>query len=164
VRNQFAVLRELQGLDDRLRALRGEHQHLPQQLQAYEIACAEARQQLTQLQEAVAQTERQRRAVERELEGVQANLAKTQSKLHEVKTNKEYSAILAEIATGKQRITALEDQVLELMELLEQHRQASQQQEQRMQGAAETLATQRESAQQAQAVLQQQIAAQERQR
>ena len=164
MRNQFAVLRELQRLDDRLRAMRVEHQHLPQQLQSYETASTTARQQLTHMQEATTYTERQRRGLERDLEGAQATLAKTQSKLHEVKTNKEYSAVLAEITTGKQRISALEDQVLELMELLEQQRQASQHQEQRVQDAVVALEKQRESALQAQAVLQQRIAEEESRR
>jgi hypothetical protein len=109
-------------------------------------------------------TERQRRALERELESVQTLLTKTQSKLHEVKTNKEYSAVLAEITTGKQRIVALEDQVLELMELLEQHRQSFKSQELQVHETVQVLATQRDEIQQAQEALQRQIAAEEAQR
>src|SRR5919199_756979 len=73
---------------------------------------------------------RQQRTLERELGSHQDALRKTQSKAHEVKTNKEYSAILAEIALGKQRLEALEDQLLALMEATDQQRQASRVQEQ----------------------------------
>ena len=103
MRDQFRFLLELQHVDDRLRALATEEQKLPQRLQGYEVACTVAQQQLTQQQAAIEQSERQQRTLERELVGHQDGLRKTQSKAHEVKTNKEYSAILTEIALGKQR-------------------------------------------------------------
>jgi predicted nucleic acid-binding Zn-ribbon protein len=164
VHSQFALLRELQRLDDRLRTLKAEQQGLPQQLQPYDAACVAAQQELARLQEAMAHTDRQRRAFERELESGHTQLAKTQSKLHEVKTNKEYSAVLVEITAGKERITALEDQVLELMETLEQHRQALQSQNQRLHDAGQALAEQRAGVQQAEVALQQQIATEAAQR
>jgi predicted nucleic acid-binding Zn-ribbon protein len=164
VRDQFAMLRELQRLDDRLRSLHVEQQHLPAQLQPYETAYAEAHQGLVRLQEESAHTERQRRALERELESAHTHLARTQSKLHDVKTNKEYSAVLAEIATGKQHIAVLEDQVLELMERSEQQRQSLRSQEQRMHDTGQILTVQCQEVQQAQAALQQRIAEEEAQR
>jgi predicted nucleic acid-binding Zn-ribbon protein len=137
--NQFVRLMELQRLDEQLRALHIEQQQLPQQLQPYETACVAAQQALSQLQESIALSERQRRTLERELESLQAHLAKTQSKLHDVKTNKEYSAVLAEIDTGKQRITALEDHVLDLMEHTEQYHRDYHDHEQRLQAARDEL-------------------------
>lgn len=124
MRDQFQLLLALQQVDDRLRALALEEQHLPQRLQAYEAACAAASQQLVQQQAAIEQSERQQRAFERELANHQEAIRKTQSKAHEVKTNKEYSAILAEIDAGKQRLETLEDQLLVLMEATDQQRQA----------------------------------------
>src|SRR4030095_7350456 len=88
VRDQFRLLLALQQVDDRLRALALEEQQLPQRLQAYEAACAAARQQLLQQQAAIEHSERQQRAFERELANHQEAIRKTQSKAHEVKTNK----------------------------------------------------------------------------
>jgi predicted nucleic acid-binding Zn-ribbon protein len=164
VRDQFVFLIELQRLDDRLRALQAAQQYLPQRLQPYETARTEAQQSLARLQEHIAHTERQRRAFERELESAQVQLTKTQSKLHEIKTNKEYSAVLAEIAGGKQRITVLEDRILELMELLEQHRQAAQMQEQGVHEAGQALTEHHKHLQQDQEALAAQIMAEEEQR
>jgi len=48
------------------------------------------------------------------------HIAKTKTKLSAVKTNKEYSAILVEVDAVKEKILALEDQELELMEILEE--------------------------------------------
>jgi hypothetical protein len=138
----------LQQVDDRLRALALEEQQLPQRLQAYEAACTAARQQLLQQQATIEQSERQQRAFERELVNHQEAIRKTQSKAHEVKTNKEYSAILAEIDAGKQRLEALEDQLLVLMEATDQQRQAYRAHEQQEQGAQQTLVEQRHQIQQ----------------
>jgi predicted nucleic acid-binding Zn-ribbon protein len=156
-RSQFLLLVELQCLDDRLRALETEQRRLPQQLQPYEIACTEARQTLGRLQDDIEHTERQRRGLERELESLQAQLAKTQGRLHEIKTNKEYSAVLAEMAVGKQRITAIEDQVLSLMEHIEQSRYTIQMQEQHVQEAMQTFTEHSKRVQQSQQALTEQL-------
>jgi predicted nucleic acid-binding Zn-ribbon protein len=135
VRNQFLLLVELQ-----------------------QTACHEARQQLTHLHTESEQSVRQQRTLERELDSCQATLSKIQGKLHEVKTNKEYSAVLAEIATWKQRIADLEDHILQLMELADQQRQARQRQEQRVHEAEQELNTCGLQIQQAHAGLTQRLA------
>jgi predicted nucleic acid-binding Zn-ribbon protein len=157
VRRQFLLLMELQGLDDRLRALETEQRRLPQQLQPYETACTEGRQTLGRLQDDIEHTERQRRGLERELESLQAQLAKTQGRLHEIKTNKEYSAVLSEMAVGKQRITAIEDQVLNLMEHIEQSRRTAQMQERHVQEAMQAFTEHSKHVQQSQQTLTEQL-------
>jgi predicted nucleic acid-binding Zn-ribbon protein len=162
--NEFVLLMALQQLDEQLRALHVERQHLPQQLHPYETACVAAEQALTHLQEDMTLSERQRRALERELDSLQAHLYKTQSKLHEVKTNKEYSAVLAEINIGKQRIAVLEDQVLELMELAELHGQNYVQQESQLHEVRHALVDQGKRVQHDQALLTERIAVEEAKR
>jgi len=148
VRDQFQFLLTLQQVDDRLRAFVLEEQQLPQRLQAYEVACAAVRQQLHQHQAAIEQSERQQRVLERELANHQEAIRKTQSKAHEVKTNKEYSAILAEIGAGKQRLETLEDQLLALMEATDQQRQAYRVHEQQEHVAQQALVEHRHQSQQ----------------
>jgi hypothetical protein len=157
VRSQFLRLVELQGLDDRLRALEAEQRRLPQQLQPYEAACTEARQTLGRLQDDIGHTERQRRGLEQELESLQAQLAKTQGRLHEIKTNKEYSAVLAEMAVGKQRIMAIEDQVLNLMEHIEQSHRTVRMQERHVQEAMQAFTEYSKHVQQSQQTLTEQL-------
>jgi predicted nucleic acid-binding Zn-ribbon protein len=158
VRDQFRLLLELQHVDDRLHTLALEEHKLPQRLQAYEAACTAARQQLAQQQAAIEQSERQQRTLERELTSYQEAIRKTQSKAHEVKTNKEYSAILTEIELGKQRLETIEDQLLALMEATDQQRQAFQVQEQCVQTALRALAEQQRQLVQDQASLQRNMA------
>jgi predicted nucleic acid-binding Zn-ribbon protein len=162
--NQFVLLMELQRLDKQLRTLYAEQQYLPQRLQPYETLYTATQQSLMHLQEDSVRSERQRRALERELDDLQTHLRKTQSKLHEVKTNKEYSAVLAEIDTGKQRIAALEDQVLDLMELTEQHRYNYREQEQRLAEAKHELEDQNQRVQQDQQALSERITVEEAKR
>lgn len=164
MRDQFRLLLALQQMDDRLHTLALEKQHLPQRLQVYEAACTAARQQLVQQQAAIEQSERQQRAYERELASHQEVLRKTQSKAYDVKTNKEYSAILAEIDVGKQRLEALEDQLLALMETTDQQRQAYREQAQQEQAALQELAVQTRHLDQEQETLYRAIVAAQEQR
>ena len=164
MRDQLPLLVRLQQLDNRIRILTDEQQQLPQQLQPYEVAGCEAREALAVLQGDLEQAERQRRALERDLDGDQARQARTQGRLHAIKTNKEYSAVLAEIEMGKQRISALEDQVLDLMEFAEQQRQASQEYDRRVQEAVKTLEEQSNKIEQTSQALAQQITTNEAER
>jgi uncharacterized protein len=164
VRDQFQLLLALQRVDDRLRALALEEQQLPQRLQAYEATCMAVRQQLVQQQAAIEQSERQQRAFERELMNHQEAIRKTQSKAHEVKTNKEYSAILAEIDAGQQRLETLEDQLLALMEATDQQRQAYRAYEQQEHVAQHALVEQRHQIQQAHEALSRTIEAEQERR
>jgi predicted nucleic acid-binding Zn-ribbon protein len=159
VHDQFPLIAELQKLDNRLYRVQSEIEALPQHLQAYDVACAEARQMLADVEDEIEQTERQRRALERELDGSQAQLTKTQTKLREVKTNKEYSAVLVEIDTGEQHIGVIEDQILELMETVELYRQKHQQQKHHVHVSEQELAQQTERGRQEQATLAKQLAA-----
>lgn len=164
MRDQFQLLFALQQVDDRLRALALGEQQLPQRLQAYEAACAAARQQLVQQQATIEQSERQQRVFERELANHQEAIRKTQSKAHEVKTNKEYSAILAEIDAGKQRLEMLEDQMLALMEATDQQRQAYRLHEQQEHVAQQALVEQRHQIQQEHETLRRTIVAEQERR
>ncbi|MDH3598969.1 MAG: C4-type zinc ribbon domain-containing protein [Candidatus Tectomicrobia bacterium] len=157
VRDQLRFLADLQLLDNRLHTLSDKQNQLPQLLQHYEQACAEAQDLLASDHANIEEAERQRRSLERRLEDDQAQLVKTQNRLHEIKTNREYSAVLAEIDGSKQRISEIEDQVLDLMEETEQLRQAVQAHEQHMQEATRELERQMEKIETAQQEVTQQM-------
>jgi predicted nucleic acid-binding Zn-ribbon protein len=162
--DQFRLLAELQQLDSRLRALEIKKRELPQQLYAYRQACHQVREELIAMQSEMGEADRQRRALEREIDVDNDRLTKAQSRLREVKTNKEYSAVLAEMDVGKQRIRTLEDQVLELMEGVEQKQKTSQQCEQRLRDATRELAEQECLVNEAQDALSADIAAHDHER
>jgi predicted nucleic acid-binding Zn-ribbon protein len=164
MREQLLLLVELQNLDRHLAALAEKKQRLPLQVQFYEAARAQEELQLERLHAEVSQGERQQRSLERELTECQGALAKTQTKLREVKTNKEYSAVLTEVAAAKERITTLEDHVLQLMEQTEQQRHTIRAQEERVREARQRLEEQNLHVQAAQEAISQDIANQQAQR
>lgn len=164
MRSQLALLTKLQKFDDRLRLLRREQQALPLQLEAPERAHSEACEKLQTVQAEIKRNERQQHDLEMELQSTQDALDKGQFKLREVKTNREYSAVLAEIDAGKRRMISMEDQLLQLMEQAEQKRQAKRLQEQRVQAAHDALQEQGRGVEQASEVLGQEILAEREKR
>jgi uncharacterized protein len=63
----------------------------------------------------VAENQTARRAIEKDLAVIEARLSKFKGQLMEVKTNKEYTAMLKEIEAAQQEIRHLEEKVLERM-------------------------------------------------
>jgi len=89
-----------------------------------------------------------RRQQERELEEVTDQLKKRQSRLFEVKTNQEYSAVLKEIEGLKHKVSVLEEAILVLLDQIEVELKARAEEEQRVRSSeAEALRdTQRKEA------------------
>jgi len=83
--------------------------------------------------------DKQRRQLESAIAEEQTNLQKAQRKLLEVKTNKEYAAMLAEIEAFKQKISGHEDTVLHIMELSDLRKQELQVLEQQVKEAEQAL-------------------------
>lgn len=164
MRGQLALLTALQKVDDRLRSLRSEQQALPRQLEAPERLHIEACEELASVQAEIDRNERQQHDLEMELQSTQDALDKVQRKLREVKTNKEYSAVLAEIDAGKQQTMCMEDHLLQLMEQAEQKRQAKRLQEQRVRAARDVLQEQGQAVEQTSELLNQKILAEREKR
>ena len=139
MRDQLELLTALQERDDRLRLLRKEQEALPLRLKGPEREHGEACRELKLVQAEIDRNERQQHDLEMDLQSTQDALAKVQRKLREVKTNKEYSAVLAEIDAGNEHIGSVEDQLLQLMENAEQQRQTRQEREQRVQVTYDAL-------------------------
>ena len=164
MRDQLELLTALQELDDSLRQLRKEQQALPLRLKASEREHGEACQKLKSVQAEIDRNERQQHDLEMDLQSTQDGLVKVQRKLREVKTNREYSAVLAEIDAGNQHIGSVEDQLLQLMEHAEQKRQARQLQEQRVQVTHDALQEQGNAVKKASQALDQEILAEQEKR
>ena len=164
MRDQLELLTALQELDDRLRLLRQEQQALPLRLKAPQREHGEACRELKSVQAEIDLNARQQHNLEMDLQSTQDGLAKVQRKLREVKTNKEYSAVLAEIDTGNRHIESVEDQLLQLMEHAEQKHQAKQLQEQRVQVTHDALQEQGHAVKEASDALDQEIAAEQEKR
>jgi predicted nucleic acid-binding Zn-ribbon protein len=98
-------LYELQGLDSRIAGLERKLEAIPVRIQALHDADEQARSALEAQRGKLAGVRKDLRSREKDLEQNASEKAKRDAKLYEVKTNKEYSAVLAEIESpGRGRI------------------------------------------------------------
>jgi len=119
---QLQQLIELQEIDRRIQILEGETARLPLEIEKAGRLFAQAKQEVDEFRSAIADMEKKRRAMEREADQAREGLTKKRLKLHEVKSNKEYAAMQAEIGHAEQQISDKEDQVLQvLMEIDERN-------------------------------------------
>lgn len=105
----------LQQLDDFVESARRAVAEHPARVHALESRLDEAKGRLTSAQHALAANQTDRRALEKELAAVQGRLSKFKDQLMEVKTNREYTAVLKEIEVAQQDVRRIEDRMLERM-------------------------------------------------
>jgi predicted nucleic acid-binding Zn-ribbon protein len=123
VEDQLRLLVRLQELELAIKRFEEAIAAKPHELHPLIRARDEARTAAAQHRKELDVLERQRRQLEAEITQEQYNLQKAQRKLLEVKTNKEYAAMLSEIEAFKRKISDHEDTVLQSMELTELHKQ-----------------------------------------
>ena len=87
----------------------------PARSQALDARLQAAREAVSGSKARLAAAADKRRADEKEVAGVQTRLAKYKDQLLEVKTNREYTAMLHEIESAQNDIRAREDRILEVM-------------------------------------------------
>jgi predicted nucleic acid-binding Zn-ribbon protein len=139
---------ELQRLDSEIAEVEAAAAAIPGVIRRIEEQLMKAK---AALDAVTAETDRMtklRRQQERELEEVTDQLKKRQSRLFEIKTNQEYSAVLKEIEGLKHKVSVLEEAILVLLDQIEVELKARAEEEQRVRSSeAEALRdTQRKEA------------------
>lgn len=116
---QLRTLYEIQKTD--LRIMETERKLItgPKRIEDLERELRELKEKVEKEKVVIDELEKERRRKERELEDEKATIKKKESRLFEVKTNKEYQALLKEIETAKETLDKLEEDVLLLMERIE---------------------------------------------
>ena len=117
--SQLHTLIDLQGFDGKIAGLESEAARLPKQIEAIQSALTEARKAVETVKTKIDTTKKDLRAKEKDLEVANVKRQKLEAKLYEVKTNKEYSAVLLEIEEAKQEKSKTEEEILGLMEMQE---------------------------------------------
>jgi len=105
-------LQQLETAADEARRTIADH---PARTQALDARLQAARDAVADVKAKLAAASDKRRAEEKEVAGVQTRLAKYKDQLLEVKTNREYTAMLHEIETAQNDIRTREDRILEIM-------------------------------------------------
>jgi len=104
------------GVVTRITARDAEAAGLPREVDAIHATLQGRKQEVEAGKTRLDAAKKDQRAREKDLEVVQAKRSKTEGRLYEVKTNKEYSAVLAEIEDIKQEKGRVEEEILVLME------------------------------------------------
>ena len=115
MQESLRALLELQKTDQDLHELEQFKVDIPNQLETMETVQSEAETRLSDQETKVEDIDKDRRQHERDLQAAQEQVKKYQGQLYSVKTNKEYDALQAEIQAQKNRISELEDAILQLI-------------------------------------------------
>jgi uncharacterized protein len=140
VEGQIRLLVKLQELELALKQFEAAIAAKPRELDPLLHAFDDLRASAAQHRKDLDNLDKQRRQLESAIAQEQANLQRAQRKLLEVKTNKEYAAMLAEIEAFKHKISEHEDVVLQSMELTEVRKQELQRLDDRVHEAEQQLA------------------------
>jgi uncharacterized protein len=113
---QLRTLIDLQVLDSRIAVGEGELARLPREIAAVHAAVDEARKAVETTKAELDAARKSQRAKEKDLEDNGVKRQKFEGQLYQVKTNKEYSAVLSEIEEVKQEKARIEEEILSFME------------------------------------------------
>ena len=116
---QLQQLVDLQKIDDQISEHKKILADIPLQLESARGELEEKNNILKVFTEEIEVLQKQRKDLELEVQDENDHMAKAKNKLPSVKTNKEYTAILAEIDAIKEKVSKIEDKELEVMEILE---------------------------------------------
>ncbi|CAI2718874.1 zinc ribbon domain-containing protein [Nitrospina watsonii] len=117
---QLQKMVTVQQLDNEITEVQSLVDLIPGQIQAGEKELEGKKGDLNTVQQKMESLKKQRKQFEQDVQAEHDRIAKTKGKLPTVKTNKEYSAILAEIETLKNKIDGIEEKELDVMEQLEE--------------------------------------------
>jgi predicted nucleic acid-binding Zn-ribbon protein len=113
---QLSLLIELQEIDTRIRSLQEKKNKYPEALAALEQRRSESKADLEKTREGLQAAQKNKRDRDKDLEAGAAKVEKLKARTSEIKTNKEYQALLKEIETAEQENKAIEEDILVLME------------------------------------------------
>ena len=117
---QLKLLINLQEFKDSAMVLEKSLSAIPDQIKAGAGDRDEKQRLLQEARDEIEGLKKKRKDLESEVQSENDHMAKIKVKLPNVKTNKEYQAILSEVDAVKEKVSGIEDQELEIMEILEQ--------------------------------------------
>jgi uncharacterized protein len=106
------LLEELQGIDLKIDGRQAEKDLLLQQMADLEREIEASRQSLANLREELSTLQLQKEETEQTLAVEADNIVRSEARLHDIKTQKEYQAVLKEVSTAKKVTAELEELIL----------------------------------------------------
>jgi len=118
--NQLQKLIELQAIDREVLEFDGILAAVPGQIKSGQADMDAITKELEEARAVIADMKKSTKQLEADVQTENDHMAKIKTKLTAVKTNKEYTAILTEVESVKEKVSAFEDKELEIMESLEE--------------------------------------------
>ena len=116
MKEQLALLVQLQELDLQLNQQKGEQKNLPEKLKTSERPLVEARAAVAEAKATLDSLNKERKEKEQVLQSAEEKIVKLKGRLTELKTNKEYQAHLQEIESANAEKGKTEELLLMVME------------------------------------------------
>jgi len=120
VNSELGTLIRFQELNLKIVDLEGRTQRIPEEIEALNQTLEETRQALAEKERLIEEDQARQRELDLEVASLRDKLSQYKTQLMEVKTNKEYQAMLHEIESAERKIEAKEDQILEGMMAIEE--------------------------------------------
>lgn len=116
LKSQLSALIKLQALDSEIYILNHEKAAKPEEIKKLESAFEEKKQALDALEKSAQDLFKQKKDMELELAAKEEGIKKLQGQLYTLKTNKEYNAMLQQIADAKADVSVFEDKILRALD------------------------------------------------
>ena len=116
MKEQLVLLWELQKIDLELKNIKGERDRFPKEMKKLDEKQTMEKERIQKEKEKVEVLEKERRRREGLLSLEQEKIKRSEGRMFEVKTNKEYQALLNEIEAAKEANSRVEEEILEVMD------------------------------------------------
>jgi len=120
LKDQLKLLWELQKIDLELKAIKEEKERYPKEIKKLDEKQKIEKERIQKEREKVESLEKTRRQKESHLNAEQEKIKRTEGRMSEVKTNKEYQALLSEIDTMKGANSRIEEEILQVMDEIDE--------------------------------------------
>ena len=120
MREQLELLWELQKIDLELKSIKEGRDRYPKEMKKLEEKQKIERERIQKEKEKVESLEKTRRQKEGQLNLEQEKIKRAEAKMFEVKTNKEYQALLSEIDAIKGANSRMEEEILRVMDEIDE--------------------------------------------
>jgi hypothetical protein len=120
LKEQLELLWELQKIDLDLKSIKEDRDRIPKELKRLDEKQKIEKEKIQKEKEKIELLEKERRQKEGHLNVEQDKIKRTEGKMFEVKTNKEYQALLSEIETLKEEKSRAEEEILQLLDEIDE--------------------------------------------
>jgi len=120
LKDQLKLLRELQKIDLTLKRIKEERDRFPKEMKKLDEREHIEKERIQKEREKIESLEKERRQKERNLNTEQEKIKKAEGRMFEVKTNKEYQALLNEVEAIKEATSREEEEILKILEEIDE--------------------------------------------